>query len=363
MRLSDSLSVIFRAATVSGAGVRRDRRRLVSLFLVPTVVMAVVGFAMGGYSSASFEVGLLDQANTIESRALAAALVSNEHFHIRDYTNEERLKIAVFRGRMNAGLLIPPGWHGDQNLPLYLSTASGGAPAVVQTGINTELSRMAASGQPLDVPVSYPEGGHGGSQRLGFGYTAPANLVLFAMINGFVSALTILQLRESGISRRLLAAPRRTWELLAMLAVAPAQQIVAQAVFLILTPRLFFGIHWGDTVGLVLITAAVTSLAVAIVLLMGTVFRTRQQATSLGPWIAVAIGMLGGCMWPLEIVPPFMKTLAHLSPASYAMDAYLGLIFDHATLSEIAPDIAIVFAFAIVIATAGIVRLRPQLSR
>jgi ABC-2 type transport system permease protein len=68
-------------------------------------------------------------------------------------------------------------------------------------------------------------------------------------------------------------------------------------------------------------------------------------------------------MWPLEIVPPFMKTLARLSPASWAMDAYLRLIFDHATLSEVAPDAAIVLAFAAVIATAGVVRLRPQLSQ
>jgi ABC-2 type transport system permease protein len=96
---------------------------------------------------------------------------------------------------------------------------------------------------------------------------------------------------------------------------------------------------------------------------MGTVFRTPQHATSLGPWIGVALGMLGGCMWPLEVVPPFMKTLAHLSPASWAMDAYLGLIFDHATAFEVVPDAAIVFAFAVVIAMFGIVRLRPQLSR
>ena len=158
MPLSHSLNVIFGAAAVSGAGVRRDRRRLAVLFLLPTLVMAVIGFAMGGYSSASFEVGLLDRANTSASRALAAALVSNEQFQIRDYTNEERLKLAVFRGRMNAGILIPPGWHGDQNLDVYLSSASAGA-AVMRAGINTELSRMARGGQPLEVPIRYPAGG------------------------------------------------------------------------------------------------------------------------------------------------------------------------------------------------------------
>ena len=362
MQLPHSLNVILGAAAVSGAGARRDRRRLALLFVLPATVMAIVGFAMGGYSSASFVVGVLDQAHTTESRALAAALISNEQFRVRDYTNQEKLQIAVFRGRMNAGILIPPGWHGDQSLPVYLTSASAGS-AIVQVGINAELSRMVRDGKPIDIPIRYPAGGRIGLPRIGFAYTAPANLVLFVMINGFVSALTILQLRESGISRRLLAAPRRTWELLAMLAIAPAQQMVVQAVFLILAARFFFGVHWGDLPGLVLITAAVTTLGVAIVLLMGTVYRTRQQAISLGPWIGVALGMLGGCMWQLEIVPPFMKTLAHLSPASWAMKAYLGLIFDHATLSEIAPDAAIVFAFAAVIATVGIIRLRPQLSR
>jgi ABC-2 type transport system permease protein len=307
-------------------------------------------------------VGILDRADTNESRALAAALVSNEHFQIRDYGSEDRLKIAVFRGRMNAGIVIPPGWHGDQDLSVYFTTASAGS-SLVGTGINAELSGLARGGKPLEIPVRYPAGGHSGQQRLGFSYTAPSNLVLFVMINGFVTALTILQLRENGISRRLLAAPRRTWELIAMLAIAPAQQMIAQSIFMIVTARLFFGVHWGDAVGLVLITAAVTCLGVAIVLLMGTVFRTRQQATSLGPWIGVGLGMLGGCMWPLEIVPPFMKTLAHLSPASWAMDAYLGLIFDHASLREVLPDVAVVFAFAAIITAAGIVRLRPQLSR
>src|SRR5215469_1106086 len=357
-----TLNVILGAAAASGAGVRRDRRRLAVLFLVPTLVMAVVGFAMGGYTNASLVVGILDRAHTSESRALVAGLVSHEQFRIRDYTSEERLRIAVFRGRMNAGIVIPPGWHGDRNLPVYFSSASATA-TIVRVGIDAELSALARGGRQFDVRIRFPAGGHTGPPRVGFAYTAPANLVLFVIINGFVSAVTILQLRESGISRRLLATPRRSWELLAMLAVGPAQQMIAQAVFMVLMTRLFFGVHWGDTLGLFLITAAVTCLGVAIVLLMGTVFRTRQQATSLGPWIGVGLGMLGGCMWPLEIVPPFMKTLAHLSPASWAMDAHLGLIFDHTTLSEVAPDAAVVFAFATVIAMAGVARLRSQLAR
>ena len=347
---------------VSGARARRDRRGLVTLFLLPAAIMAIIGLAMGGYSRSSFVVGVLDRAHTPESIALLPNLVSNEQFRVRDYTDQEKLRLAVFRGRLNAGILIPRGWHGESDLRVYVSRASAGS-AIVQAGINAELGRMARGIEPPRIPVRYPGGGRAGLPRLGFAYTAPANLVLFVMINGFVSALAILRLRESGISRRLLAAPRQTWELFLMLAVGPAQQMIAQAVFLILSARLFFGVHWGNLMGVLLITAAVICLGVSIVLLMATVFRTQQQAASLGPWIGVALGMLGGCMWPLEIVPPLMKTIARFSPASWAMDAYLGLIFDHATLYDVLPDVALVFVFAMVIAVWGIVRLRPQFSR
>jgi ABC-2 type transport system permease protein len=348
---------------VSGAGTRRDGRRLAILFLLPAAIMAIIGIAMGGYTSASFVVGVMDRVHTPESLALVANLVSNEQFRVRDYTDQEKLRLAVFRGRMNAGILIPPGWHGESDLRVYVSRASAGS-AIVQAGIDAELGRMARGIMPPDVPIRYPAGGgRAGLPRLGFAYTAPANLVLFVMINGFVSALAILRLRERGISRRLLAAPRHTWELFLMLGVGPAQQMIAQAVFLILSARLFFGVHWGNSMGVLLITAAVICLGVAIVLLMATVFRTQQQAVSLGPWIGVALGMLGGCMWPLEIVPPLMKTIARLSPASWAMDAYLGLIFDRATLHDILPDAAMVFVFATVIAVWGVVRLRAQFSR
>jgi len=360
--MSNIFNVILAAAAANGAAARRDRRRLAVLFLLPATVMAIVGLAMGGYSSASFVVGVLDKAQTSASQALAAGLAYNEQFRIRRYTNPEKLRLAVFRGRINAGILIPLGWHGKSNLPVYLSSASAGS-AVVWAGVDAELSRMATGGKRLEVSIRYPAGGRLGLPHLGFAYTAPANLVLFVMINGFVSALGILRLCQSGIARRLLAAPRSTWELFGMLAVGPAQQMIVQALFLILSARLFFGVHWGSPLGLILVTAALTCLGVAIVLLMGTVFRTEQQATSLGPWIGVFFGMLGGCMWPLEIVPPFMRTLAFLSPAAWVMDAYLGLIFDRASAYEVAPDVAMVFAFAVVIAMLGIIRLRPQLSR
>ena len=68
-------------------------------------------------------------------------------------------------------------------------------------------------------------------------------------------------------------------------------------------------------------------------------------------------------MWPLDVVPPFMKSLAYFSPAAWAMHGYLALISSHASAVAILPDVAAMLLFAVAFSTLGIFRLRPQLSR
>lgn len=355
------LNVIAAGAAVSGASVRRSRPRLFVVFLLPVVMITGIGIAMGGYSDPSFVIGVLDRADTEASRGLAAGIAAQPHLRIRRYTDQETMRVAVFRGRLNGGLLIPPGWHGTDDLDVYLSQASVGSP-IIRAAIDAELSRMARGVPSWAVAIRFPGGGHGGGPRLGFHYTAPANVVLFLMIHGFVASFGIIQLRRSGLSQRLLATPARSGELFAMLAIGPLQAMIAQAAFLILSTWLAFGVPWGDPLGVLLVTAALVCFGVSLVFCMATVFRTPEQAISLGPWMGVVLGMLGGCMWPRDIVPPVMNTLGYLSPAAWAMDAYLALIFSRVSARLILPEVGVLLLFATTFAIVGLLRLRRRFS-
>jgi ABC-2 type transport system permease protein len=252
------LNILVAAAAASGASARRNRQRLFVLFLLPIVMITVIGIAMGGYSDPSFVIGVLDRADTEASRTLTASLAAQARLRIRRYTSQEQMRIAVFRGRLNGGILIPPGWHGTGDLEVYLSQASVGSP-IIRAEIDAELSRMARGVPPLAVAIRLPGGGREGPPRVGFQYTAPANVVLFIMIHGFVAAFGIIQLRRSGLSKRLLATPRRTWELFAMLAIGPLQVMIVQAAFLIVSMWLAFGVPWGDPLGVLLATPRCSS--------------------------------------------------------------------------------------------------------
>ncbi|HJY83441.1 MAG TPA: ABC transporter permease, partial [Candidatus Binatia bacterium] len=144
--------------------------------------------------------------------------------------------------------------------------------------------------------------------------------------------------------------------------ISPLQAMIVQATFLIMSTWLAFGVPWGDPLGVFLVTVALVSFGVSLVFCMGTVFRSPEQATSLGPWLGIVLGMLGGCMWPREVVPPFLRALGYCSPAAWAMDGYLALIFDRVSARLILPEVTVLLLFAAALALIGLLRLRRQFS-
>jgi ABC-2 type transport system permease protein len=61
-------------------------------------------------------------------------------------------------------------------------------------------------------------------------------------------------------------------------------------------------------------------------LLLSGIFRTTQQAESLAWLVGMTFAGLGGCWWPLEIVPDWLRTLGHFFPTAWAMDGLHGMI-------------------------------------
>jgi ABC-2 type transport system permease protein len=68
--------------------------------------------------------------------------------------------------------------------------------------------------------------------------------------------------------------------------------------------------------------------------------------------------MLGGCMWPLSGVGPLMRTVGHIAPQAWAMDAFVRLIFGHSGLVGILPDVGVLALFAFGLVALATSRLR-----
>ena len=123
-----------------------------------------------------------------------------------------------------------------------------------------------------------------------------------------------------------------------------------------------FDVSWGDPIGVALVTLALILAGATFYILLGTLFRTESQATNMGPFLGILMGMLGGCMWPLEIVPEWIRSVGHLIPTAWAMDGYLALVFGRVPWTAVLTEVAVLLRMATLFGTLGVLRLQHQLS-
>src|SRR5690349_16918958 len=123
-------------------------------------------------------------------------------------------------------------------------------------------------------------------------------LVLFVFINSLALGAMAIENRRQGLYQRFLAGPVRP-RTIVLGEVAGAFAIaMTQSLLIIAVGAFVFGVHWGDAVGAAALVIVWALVGTGAGMLSGSLFRTPEQATSIGPALGIALGMLGGCMWP-----------------------------------------------------------------
>jgi ABC-2 type transport system permease protein len=171
--------------------------------------------------------------------------------------------------------------------------------------------------------------------------------------------------RENGIFRRLLSfpVPRASLlvgKLLAYLLINVVQFLLMFEVGTRLLPMLTgspMPIHFRAS-ALAAVTLAAAAAATSYGLMISSLARTAEQSSAFGSLSVVILAVLGGVMVPMFVMPPFMQTIAHISPIYWGIEAYQDVILRQAAFSVVAGKIAILLAFAAVFALISILRFR-----
>jgi len=185
----------------------------------------------------------------------------------------------------------------------------------------------------------------------GFGVT----FLLIGMMLGI--ALTLFDERDWGTLKRLQVSGAPLTGLLLGKLFARFIVGLAQMVLLFAVGWALFGITLGrDPLALIIPTVGISFAAAALGLVVASIARAHDSVMPLGVTISMAMAAIGGCWWPLDFEPGWMRELARWMPTTWTMQAFNDLMIRNQPPSAALRPLAATVGIGMIFLGAGLVR-------
>ena len=167
--------------------------------------------------------------------------------------------------------------------------------------------------------------------------------------------------RLLGTLRRLMTTPTRKSTFL--LGAIGGQYLVAlaQMVLLVVFGVLVMRVPWGrDPLALMVVLVTFGLAGVALGTALGTFVKTEGQSSNLSIMLGMAMALLGGCWWPMDLFPAGLQQVVKVLPTTWAMSAMTDITMRGHGLVDILPEAAVLLGFAVVFFVVGLWRFRYE---
>jgi ABC-2 type transport system permease protein len=190
----------------------------------------------------------------------------------------------------------------------------------------------------------------------GFAFTLPAYLVMFTMMMTIMyGGITLVHERSGKRISRLVAAPVSVPEIFMGKMLGRMVQPALQGGLLIAAGVTLFGVNLGDhPSALIPVVLCLAFFCGSLGLLFGVVFRTEQQVNGFGFLATMTLSALGGCWWPLEVVPQTFKTIARFTPSYWAVQGLHDVMSFGKSWLDVLPECAILAGIGVAITAIAI---------
>ena len=368
----------------------RDRSAIFFVFIFPVALILLIGLQFGGNVQPS--VGLVNSSAGPVSEGIVSALSDEEGIELTIMSSEAELIDRVERGGIDAAVVIPNDFDqsvaSGESAQVGITARAGGVgaalqPVIVQAINEATLAANAAGfvvaeglggfdqalsvANQIELPSSTVEVTTVGESlfpaTLGqFDLGASSQLILFMFVTALSGSAVLIQTRELGLSKRMLSTPTSVRTIVAGEALGRFAVVLLQGLYIMAGALLIFGVDWGDPLGAAAILILFSAVGAGAAMLLGTLFRNAEQAGGVSIILGLGLAALGGSMLPLQLFSPGMQRIAHFTPHAWALDAF-AKIRDEGGLLDIAPELSILAAYAVVLLLVASWRLRRVITR
>jgi ABC-2 type transport system permease protein len=177
-------------------------------------------------------------------------------------------------------------------------------------------------------------------------FLLPGYVTMFVFFGLALSAEALVGERENQTLDRLIASRATRGSILLGKYLGNVGRGLIQAVILLGAGKLLFKVDLGYAPWATFaVTIAIVLCAAALGLAYATIARTKASANTIAVFASLIMAPLGGCWWPLWIMPHWMQNAAKIVPHAWANAAYAKLLYFAAPASSVVGEIAALLLF------------------
>jgi ABC-2 type transport system permease protein len=186
--------------------------------------------------------------------------------------------------------------------------------------------------------------------------------LLLMFIMGLVSSFVFLVMEDrlQHTMMRMAVAPVRSWEIALGNVMGVLAGGLLQIITILVLARVVFDYDFGGVPFMLHVTLFILFMLASLGLAttVAGLVRNKNQLTLLNPLIIIPTCMIGGCFWPVEIMPDVMQQMSYLVPQRWVLDGLSRLAAGDGP-SELAMNFGVLTLFAAVLIGFGSAILRP----
>ncbi|PAD73617.1 ABC transporter permease [Paenibacillus campinasensis] len=374
--------------TIAWNMVRRTlgrKKGWVVYLVMPCIVVALAVLLLGQTKAVGIVVSYVNDDEGPAGQYVIRELARHDQYVLKEAASEAELRDGLLHNTSTVGIRIPSGLsqgliEGEvPGVKLYELTASEGA-ASVRLTVESAIKRLHGTGSIIRTAGEEAGGMQMLEQVLGqverytidtattdlHLYSRPglANVTGFTLMfmMGLISSVVTLIVddRRQRTMSRIYTAPVRAYEIalgnfLGSLVVGSLQVMVV-----LLLSRTVLRYDYGIPFGLhFLILTAFMMVSLGLATTVAGMIRNDKNTALINSLIITPTSMLGGCFWPISIMPDFMQKIANFIPQKWAIEA-VEIGATGGSLADIGLPLAVLGLMAVILLTVGSAVLRPS---
>jgi ABC-2 type transport system permease protein len=334
----------------------RNRGAIFFSLLVPLMIMGIFGLINFGNTTASVNIGVVDQAHNQVSDRIITSLrdIKAVKLHTGSLEGEKQ---QLQQGNRDLVAVLPASiGQGSTAITAYYNQGNPQNSQVAMAIMNQFVDRASFAFAGVSPALTLDARPVQSRNLTYVDFLVPGMIALSIMQTGlFGVVFTFVQWKQRGILRRLMATPMRVRDFFFSQLVTRLSTVALQIGVLLAVGLGLFHFHFAGNILYLLIVGIIGGgIFLAMGLAISGASKSEETAAPIANLVSLPLMFLSGVFFARSSMPEWLQTITQFSPLTYVTDALRSISIDGASLWAIRTDllgILVWLAIAVMIAT------------